>query len=79
LTGEGVQIRTAQTTDAAAFNELLHQLGYAQDGIATTATMEVTSGDRRQDAHEFYRRCSYVDQTGRSSRFLRDLNDTNPS
>jgi GNAT superfamily N-acetyltransferase len=144
-----MQIRLAHTTDAAAVNELLHQLGYAQDGTATTATriqtwgddpagaayvaeadgdllglvavhicplfertssqgrivalvvsdqargrgiggqlvtaaesfatsrgcerMEVTSADRRQDAHEFYRRCGYIDQTGRSSRFLRDL------
>lgn len=38
--------------------------------------MEVTSADRRQDAHEFYLRCGYVDQAGRSSRFLRDLDDT---
>jgi GNAT superfamily N-acetyltransferase len=145
-----MQIRLAHTTDAAAVNELLHQLGYAQDGTATTATriqtwgdddpasaayvaeadgdllglvavhicpffertgswgrivalvvsdqargggvggqlvraaesfttsrgcvrMEVTSADHRQDAHEFYRRCGYVDQTGKSSRFLRDL------
>lgn len=35
--------------------------------------MEVTSAVRRQDAHEFYRRCGYVDQTGRSSLFRRDL------
>jgi GNAT superfamily N-acetyltransferase len=32
--------------------------------------VEVTSADRRQDAHEFYRRCGYIDQAGRSSRFL---------
>ncbi|TDD72647.1 GNAT family N-acetyltransferase [Jiangella aurantiaca] len=147
-----MQIRLAHTSDAAAVNELLHQLGYPQDGTATTANriqawsddpssaayvadadgdlnglvavhvspffertgswgrivalivsdrarrqgvgghlvtaaesfaasrgcvrMEVTSADRRNDAHEFYRRCGYVDQTGRSSRFLRDLDDT---
>lgn len=35
--------------------------------------MEVTSADRRHDAHEFYRRRGYVDQTGASSRFLREL------
>ncbi|ONI89633.1 GNAT family N-acetyltransferase [Actinosynnema sp. ALI-1.44] len=35
--------------------------------------MEVTSSDRRQGAHEFYRRRDYTDQTGRSTRFLRDL------
>jgi GNAT superfamily N-acetyltransferase len=147
-----MQIRLANTTDAAAVNELLHQLGYPQDGTAATATrirtwdadpssaayvadaggdvlgviavhvcpffertgswgrivalvvadqargqgvggqlvaaaesfaasrgcvrMEVTSADRRHDAHEFYRRRGYVDQTGRSSRLLRDLDDT---
>ena len=35
--------------------------------------MEVTSGDRRPEAHEFYRRRGYVDQAGTSSRFVRDL------
>lgn len=40
--------------------------------------MEVTSGDRRQDAHKFYRRRGYLDQTGMSSRFLRDLDDATP-
>jgi GNAT superfamily N-acetyltransferase len=35
--------------------------------------MEVTSADRRQDAHRFYRGRGYVDQTGTSTRFLRDL------
>jgi len=33
-----MRIRLAHTTDAAAVNELLHQLGYPQDGTATTAT-----------------------------------------
>ena len=40
-----MQIRLAHTTDAAAVNELLHQLGYAQDGTATTATRIQTWGD----------------------------------
>ncbi|MGW5366087.1 GNAT family N-acetyltransferase [Actinopolymorpha pittospori] len=35
--------------------------------------LEVASADRRLDAHEFYRRRGYIDQAGRSSRFLRDL------
>jgi GNAT superfamily N-acetyltransferase len=146
-----MQIRRARATDAAAVNELLQQLGYPQEGFATTASrirtwdddpssaayvadadgnvlglvavhvcpfferagswgrivalvvseqarcqgvggqlvaaaqsfaarrgcvrMEVTSAVRRQDAHEFYRRCGYIDQTGRSSRFLRDLDE----
>ncbi len=148
-----MHIRPAVTTDAPAVNELLHQLGYPQQGCATTASrirtwgddpssavcvadaagnvlglvvvhvcpfferagswgrivalvvsehargqgvggqlvaaahsfaasrgcvrMEVTSADKRHDAHEFYRGRGYVDQTGRSSRFLCDLNDTN--
>lgn len=37
--------------------------------------MEVTSADRRQGAHDFYRRLGYVDQAGTSSRFLRDLTE----
>jgi GNAT superfamily N-acetyltransferase len=146
-----MRIRMAHTTDAAAVNELLHQLGYPPAGTAATAAriqtwgddpasaayvaeagghllgliavhicpfferggswgrivalvvsdqargqgiggqlvtaaesfatgrgcvrMEVTSADRRHDAHEFYRRRGYTDQTGTSSRFLRDLDD----
>lgn len=150
-----MRIRLAGNGDAAAVNELLHELGYPQDGVETTAArirawgadpsgavyvadadgdllglvavhicpffertgswgrivalvvsgqargqgiggqlvaaaesfatsrgcvrMEVTSADRRQDAHEFYRRREYIDQAGRSSRFLRDLNDAGPA
>jgi GNAT superfamily N-acetyltransferase len=146
-----MQIRLAKTADAAAVNELLHQLGYPQDCAAETAVriqtwgddpaseayvadadgdllglvavhtcpfferagswgrivalvvsdqargqgiggqlvaaaesfatgrgcvrMEVTSADRRHVAHEFYRRRGYIAQTGRSSRFLRDLQE----
>ncbi|GAB2856860.1 GNAT family N-acetyltransferase [Lentzea nigeriaca] len=146
-----MQIRPAQTADAAAVDELLRQLGYPQDRAGATVTrikaweddpssavyvaeagegllglvavhvgpfferdgcwgrivalvvsdqargqgigaqlvaaaeafaaghgcarMEVTSNDRRRDAHEFYRRRGYVDQAGRSSRFMRDLGD----
>jgi GNAT superfamily N-acetyltransferase len=144
-----MEIRPARTADAEAVNELLGQLGYPQDGQATTAAriqtwaedpagaayvadadggvhgliavhvcpfferdgawgrivalvvsdrargrgvgsrlvaaaesfaaghrclrMEVTSADRRLDAHNFYQRRGYADQAGRSSRFLRDL------
>jgi GNAT superfamily N-acetyltransferase len=35
--------------------------------------MEVTSADRRHAAHRFYEHCGYVDQTGTSTRFLREL------
>lgn len=35
--------------------------------------MEVTSADRRDDAHAFYRGRGYLDQAGTSTRFLRDL------
>jgi GNAT superfamily N-acetyltransferase len=48
------------------------QLVAAAESFATNrgcVRMEVTSADRRQDAHEFYRRCGYSDQTGSSSRF----------
>ncbi|MEN3615782.1 GNAT family N-acetyltransferase [Plantactinospora sp. ZYX-F-223] len=148
-----MRIRSARSADAEAINELLDQLGYPQDGQATTAAriqtwvddsasaayvadaqgdlhgviavhicpfferdgawgrivalvvsdrargqgvgsrlvaaaesfaashgclrMEVTSGDRRPDAHKFYQRRGYVDQAGKSSRFLRDLPTSN--
>jgi GNAT superfamily N-acetyltransferase len=148
-----VQIRPARSADAEAINALLDQLGYRQEGQATTAArvqtwvddpasaayvaddqgdlqgviavhispfferdgtwgrivalvvsgqargrgvgsrlvaaaesfaadhgclrMEVTSGDQRPDAHKFYQRRGYVDQTGKSSRFLRDLPTAN--
>ncbi|GIG68699.1 GNAT family N-acetyltransferase [Phytomonospora endophytica] len=35
--------------------------------------MEVTSANRRDDAHGFYRSRGYADQSERSSRFLREL------
>ncbi len=35
--------------------------------------MEVTSADRRHDAHSFYKGRGYSDQAGISTRFLRDL------
>ncbi|MFJ8827990.1 GNAT family N-acetyltransferase [Streptomyces sp. NPDC102467] len=52
------------------------QLVAAAESFAATSgcvRMEVTSGDRRQDAHEFYQRCGYIDQAGKASRFLRDV------
>ena len=56
------------------------QLVAAAESFAATRgclRMEVTSGDHRHDAHEFYQRCGYIDQAGMSSRFLRDLPNTN--
>lgn len=35
--------------------------------------LEVTSADDRHGAHQFYRRRGYIDQAGKSSRFLREL------
>lgn len=52
------------------------QLVAAAESFATSqgcVRMEVTSGDHRPHAHEFYRGRGYLAQTGRSSRFLRDL------
>ncbi|WP_328993448.1 GNAT family N-acetyltransferase [Kribbella sp. NBC_01245] len=52
------------------------QLVAAAESFAATRgcrRMEVTSNDRRQDAHEFYQRRGYTTQAGTSSRFLRDL------
>jgi GNAT superfamily N-acetyltransferase len=40
-----MQIRLAHTTDAAAVNGLLHQLGYPQDGTAAMAARIRTWGD----------------------------------
>jgi GNAT superfamily N-acetyltransferase len=146
---DGVRIRPVRATDATVVADLLHQLGYPQDGVAATAKrvgtwtedpasaayvaeadgevlgvvavhvcpfferpghwarlvalvvsdrarrrgvggqlvaeaesfatgrgcvrMEVTSADRRDDAHAFYRQLGYTDQAGSSTRFLRDL------
>ena len=50
----------------------------AAESFATSrgcVRMEVTSTDRRPDAHEFYRRHGYADQAGSSARFLRYLGD----
>jgi GNAT superfamily N-acetyltransferase len=41
--------------------------------------MEVTSADRREDAHKFYQSRGYADQAGKSSRFLRDLPTLTPA
>jgi GNAT superfamily N-acetyltransferase len=55
-----------------------HLVAAAESFAATRGClrMEVTSADRRQAAHEFYRRRGYVDQAGKSSRLLRDLPST---
>ena len=48
----------------------------AAEGLASERgcrRMEVTSADHRPEAHEFYRRRGYLDQAGRSSRFVREL------
>lgn len=58
------------------------QLVMAAESFAASrgcVRMEVTSADRRHDAHEFYRSHGYLDQAGTSSRFLRDLTGTSPS
>ncbi|WP_407566022.1 GNAT family N-acetyltransferase [Streptomyces sp. 184] len=52
------------------------QLVAAAEAFAATRgclRMEVTSGNRRRAAHDFYRSRGYVGEAGKSSRFLRDL------
>ncbi|MEU8704020.1 GNAT family N-acetyltransferase [Streptomyces sp. NPDC048565] len=63
-------------TDRARGRGVGSRLVVAAEAFAATRgclRMEVTSADRRQAAHEFYRNRGYVTQAGRSSRFLRDL------
>jgi GNAT superfamily N-acetyltransferase len=72
----------AGVSDQARGQGVSGQLVTAAELFATSrgcVCMEVTSEDRRQDAHEFYRRCGYIDQTGRSSRFLRESQRHQPS
>jgi GNAT superfamily N-acetyltransferase len=79
-TGSWGRIVALIVSDQARGRGVGGQLVTAAESFATSrgcVRMEVTSGDRRQEAHEFYRRCGYIDQTGSSSRFLRDLKDTN--
>ncbi len=81
LAGSSGRIVALVVLDQARGQGIGRQLMTAAESFAARrgcVRMEVTSGDHRQGAHEFYRRCGYVDQTGTSSRFLRDLNDTNP-
>ena len=78
--GSWGRIAALVVSDRARGRGVGSQLVAAAESFAATRgclRMEVTSGDRRQDAHEFYRRCGYIDQAGKSSRFLRDLPNTN--
>ncbi|MEV0716006.1 GNAT family N-acetyltransferase [Asanoa sp. NPDC050611] len=78
-TGTWGRIVALVVSDRARGQGVGHQLVAAAESFATSRgceRMEVTSGDHRHDAHEFYRRQGYTDQTGRSSRFLRVLDDT---
>lgn len=77
-TGSWGRIVALVVADAARGRGIGGRLVTAAESFAADhrcVRMEVTSADRRHDAHEFYRRCGYVAQAGRSSRFLRDLDD----
>jgi GNAT superfamily N-acetyltransferase len=74
--GSWGRITALVVADRARGRGIGSQLVAVAEGFATTRgclRMEVTSADRRHDAHAFYRRCGYAIQTGKSSRFLRDL------
>jgi GNAT superfamily N-acetyltransferase len=63
-------------SDRARGHGVGSQLVAAAESFAATrgcVRMEVSSGDRRHAAHEFYRRCGYLNQAGKSSQFRRDL------
>jgi len=77
--GSWARIVALVVSDRARRNGVGGQLVSAAEAFAARSgcvRMEVTSADRREDAHEFYRRRGYLGQSGRSSRFLRDLDDT---
>lgn len=74
--GSWARIVALVVSDRARGNGVGGQLLSAAEAFAARSgcvRMEVTSADRREDAHEFYRRRGYLGQSGRSSRFLRDL------
>lgn len=74
--GSWGRITALVVSDRARGRGVGSQLVAAAEAFAATRgclRMEVTSSDRRQDAHEFYRRCGYIHQAGKSSRFLREL------
>lgn len=78
--GSWGRIAALVVSDRARGRGVGSQLVAAAESFAATRgclRMEVTSGDHRHDAHEFYQRCGYIDQAGMSSRFLRDLPNTN--
>ena len=75
-TGTWARIVALVVSDQARNQGIGGELVAAAESFATSrgcVRMEVTSADRRVDAHAFYRSRGYTDQTGRSSRFLRDL------
>src|SRR5262245_59314253 len=81
-TGSWARIVALVVSERARGQGVGGRLVAAAESFATgwgCVRMEVTSSDRRHDAHEFYRRRGYLDQTGGSSRFLRDLAEARSS
>lgn len=74
--GTWARIVALVVADQARGQGVGSQLVAAAESFAASrgcVRMEVTSADRRLDAHRFYQGRGYTVQTGRSSRFLRNL------
>lgn len=77
-TGSWARIVALVVADRARGQGIGGRLVAAAEAFAADrgcARMEVTSSDHREAAHGFYQRRGYAAQTGRSTRFLRDLGE----
>jgi GNAT superfamily N-acetyltransferase len=73
LSGFSGRIVALVVSDRARRQGVATQLMTAAESFAIgqgCTRFEVTSADHRTDAHEFYQRRGYVNQAGRSSRFI---------
>ncbi|MFG1909507.1 GNAT family N-acetyltransferase [Kribbella sp. NPDC048928] len=73
LSGFSGRIVALVVSDRARRQGVATQLMTAAESFAISrgcTRFEVTSADHRTDAHEFYQRRGYLNQAGRSSRFI---------